>query len=76
MLGLDLTCFFERDLSEERTNELIDEDGEEGDISNDLAFRTELLSLNSHTESNACLRKKSDTEVFNDSLLALNRLST
>ena len=64
--GLDIACFGEANLGEERTYDLINENGKEGDVANDITFSAELSRFDRHTESNACLGKEGDTEVFDD----------
>jgi large subunit ribosomal protein L36 len=63
-LGLDLSCLLKSDLCKHRTYKLIDKNGEKNDVTNENAVFTERKSVKRHTESNARLGKKGDTEVI------------
>ena len=71
----DIARFGKRELGEEGTDDLVDEDGEEGYRAHDAAaLDVERHSGTSHTERNSRLRKEGDTEVFRDHRIALRHL--
>ena len=64
--SLDIACFGKCDLGKEGTYDFINQNCKEGDVTNDRTVGSKFNCLHCHTESNACLREQSNTEVFND----------
>ena len=63
---LDVACLGKSHLGEERTEDLIDQDGEQCNVADNSTIRTKLNSFDRHTECNTCLRKQGDAEIFDD----------
>ena len=73
-LGTYLSRLLKRDLGEERSEQLVDENGEERYVCNDHTVSTECACLHSHSKCNARLRQKGYSQIIDDVLLATNSL--
>ena len=74
--GIDFAGFGEGDFGEQGADELVDEDGEQGDVGNERAACGQAHRLHCHTEGDARLRKEGDAEVFDDVLVAFHESGT
>ena len=72
--GLDFACLLECPACEQRTDELVNKNCKKHDVAGEVAFFAKLHSRCAHTQRNACLRQKRDTEVLTNLRLALNEL--
>ena len=73
--GVNFACFGKRNFGKERAKQLIDKDGKEGDIDDDVAAARHTRRKACHTERNARLRQQRDAEVVDDVVVAFRHLS-
>ena len=71
---MDLACGLKRHLGQQRADQLVDEDREQRNVADELAFRAELHRCDAHTERDTGLRQERDAEVFADLRLAFHEL--
>ena len=71
---VDLACGLQGYLGEQRTDQLIDQDGKQRDVLDQLALFAKAPRRDAHTERDTCLRQQRDAEIFADLRLALHVL--
>ena len=77
--GVDFACFGKGNFGEKGADEFVDKDGEQGDVQDDISIQFCAWCTRDdirHTQRNARLGKKGDTEILDDILVAFRHSRT
>jgi len=71
---VDLAGGLQGHFGQQRTDQLVDEDGEQRDVADEVALRAELARRHAHAERDAGLRQQGDAEILADLRLTFHEL--
>ena len=71
---MDLAGGLQGHFGQQRADQLVDEDGEQRDVADEVALRAELARRHAHAERDAGLRQQGDAEILADLRLTFHEL--